>query len=187
MHKLWLKKLKLNYSENVLDIVQYGSSVMEDSQANDIDIAVIFNKIPVKEQLDESQMIKKQLMEISQLPIHIKSYDFYSLFDKSNFAGEGILFHGISILKKDYFSKIFGFMPRLYIFYSLDKLKKKDKIRFNYMLNGKGGKYGILRKYNGKLVKPGMIEISPEHENIFNDSIKEYISSFMIKKVFSLI
>lgn len=55
------------------------------------------------------------------------------------------------------------------------------------MLNGKGGKYGMLRKYGGKLVKPGMIEISPEHEKIFNDSIKEHISSFTTKKIFSLI
>ena len=187
MHKLWLKKLKLSYSENVLDIVQYGSSVMEESQANDIDIAVIFNKISLKEQLDESQKIKEQLTKISDIPIHIKSFDFYSLFDKSNFASEGILFYGISLLKKDYFSKILGFLPKLQIFYSLDKIEKKDKIRFNYMLNGKRGKYGILRKYGGKLVKPGMIEIRPEYEKIFNGSIKQHISTFTIKKVFSLI
>ena len=103
MHKLWLERPKLNYSENVLDIVQYGSSVMEESQPNDIDIAVIFNKIPLKEQLDEAQEIKRQLTGISDIPIHIKSFDFYSFFDKSNLASEGILFKGISILKKDYF------------------------------------------------------------------------------------
>ena len=187
MHKLWLKKLKLNYSENVIDIVQYGSSIIDENKPNDIDIAVIFNKIPLKEQLNESQNIKNQLTKISQIPIHITSFDFYSLLDKSNFAREGIFFYGISILKKDFFSKIFGFTPKLHIFYSLNKLKKKDKIRFNYMLNGKGGKYGMLRKYGGKLVKPGMIEISPEHEKIFNDSIKEHISSFTTKKIFSLI
>jgi len=187
MHKLWLKKPKLNYSENVIDIVQYGSSIIDGNFPNDIDLAVIFNKISLKDQLNESQDIKNQLTKISQLPIHIKSFDFYSLFDKSNFAREGIFFYGISILKKDYFSKILGFTPRLQIFYSLNKLKKKDKIRFNYMLNGKKGKYGILRKYGGRLVKPGMIEISPEYEKIFNDSIKEHISSFTIKKIFSLI
>ena len=187
MLKLWLKKPKLNYSESVVDIVQYGSSVIGGNQPNDIDIAVIFKKIPVKNQLNESQEIKKQLAGISPLPIHIKSFDFYSLFDKSNFAQEGILFYGRSLLNQDYFSKSFGLVPKLQIFYSLDNLEKKDKIRFNYMLSGKGGKYGMLKKHEGKLVKPGMIEIKPEYEEIFNDSIKEHISTFTIRKVFSLI
>lgn len=105
MHKLWLKKLKLNYSENVIDIVQYGSSIIDENKPNDIDIAVIFNKIPLKEQLNESQNIKNQLTKISQIPIHITSFDFYSLLDKSNFAREGIFFYGISILKKDFFPR----------------------------------------------------------------------------------
>jgi predicted nucleotidyltransferase len=187
MHKLWLKKPKLNYSENVVDIVQYGSSVTGETSPNDIDIAVIFNKIPIKDQLNESQKIKKHLLKISNIPIHIKSFDLYSLFDKSNFAREDLIFYGISIIKRDYFSKNFGLMPKIHIFYSLDKLKKKDKIRFNYLLNGRGGKYGMLKKYNGRLVKPGMIEIAPEYGKIFEDSIKKHISSFIIKKVFLLI
>ena len=90
-------------------------------------------------------------------------------------------------MNQDYFSKSFGLVPKLQIFYSLDNLEKKDKIRFNYMLSGKGGKYGMLKKHEGKLVKPGMIEIKPEYEEIFNDSIKEHISTFTIRKVFSLI
>jgi predicted nucleotidyltransferase len=187
MHKLWLKKPKLDYSENVVDIVQYGSSVRGGTSPNDIDIAVIFNKIQIKDQLNESQNIKKQLSKTSNIPIHIKSFDLYSLFDKSNFARESIIFYGISILKRDYFSKIFGLMPKIHIFYSLNKLKKKDKIRFNYLLNGRGGKYGMLKKYKGRLVKPGMVEISPEYEKIFEDSIKKQISSFIIKKIFLLI
>ncbi|MBU1252379.1 MAG: hypothetical protein KJ905_03680 [Nanoarchaeota archaeon] len=187
MYKLWLKKQKLSCSKNVVDIVQYGSSIIEGNSPNDIDVAVIFNKIPLKNQLNEAQNLKKQLTKISVLPIHIKSFDFYSLFDKSNFAKEGILFYGMSILKKDYFSNALGLVPRLHFFYSLDKLKKKDKIRFNYMLNGKGGKYGILKKYGGRLVKPGMIEVLPEHEKIFNDSIRKQTTSFEVRKVFTSI
>ena len=187
MYKLWLKKPRLNYSKNIIDIVQYGSSVIEGVIPNDIDIAIIFHKIPIKEQLNESQNIKKQLTKISSLPIHIKSFDLYSLFDRSNFAKEGVLFYGMSLINRGFFSKKLGLLPKLYFFYSLDKLKKKDKIRFNYLLNGKGGKYGMLKKYGGKLVRPGMIEISPEYEKIFEDSIKRQIFSFIVKKIFVLI
>ena len=53
MRFLWQKKPELNYSKDVFDIVQFGSSVKEGENPNDLDIAVIFNKIPLKEQLNQ--------------------------------------------------------------------------------------------------------------------------------------
>lgn len=181
--KLWLKKQKLNYSKNVIDIVQFGSSVEEGKTPNDIDIAVIFNKIPLKEQLDQSQEIKKQLEKLIDIPLHINSYDMHSLFDSSNFAKESILLCGKSIIHGDNFAKKLGFTPKIQIYYSLEKLKKKDKIKFNYMLNGKGGEYGLLRKHGGSLLKPGLIEILPESESIFVNAIKKFKIEFRVKKV----
>lgn len=183
MQKLWLKKLKLNYSKDVLDIVQFGSSVEEGKMPNDIDIAVIFNKISIKEQLTQAQDIKKQLEKYSELPIHVTSFDLYSFFDSSNFAKESILFVGKSLIYNDNFSIRFGFNPKIQIFYVLNKLKKKDKIRFNYMLNGKKGMYGLLRKYNGNLLKPGLIEINPEYEKVFVEAIKEFHIEYEIRRI----
>ena len=104
MQKNLQKKLELNYSSDVLDIVQFGSSVFEGSKPNDIDFAVIFKNIPLKQQLEEAQMIKRQLEAKFNLQIHIKSYDFYSFFDKGNFARENILFYGKSLVHEKYFS-----------------------------------------------------------------------------------
>ena len=184
--KLWLKKFRLDYSKDIFDIVQFGSSVMEDSKSNDADIAVIFQKIPLNEQLNQAQEIKKQLQKISELPIHIKSFDMYSFFDISNFAKENIFFYGISLISKEFFSKKIGLTPKIQISYSLKDLEKKDKIRFNYMLNGKKGKYGLLKKYGGGLICPGLIGISPLHEDIFVNSIKKFISNFKVNKTFTI-
>lgn len=192
MLKLWQKKPKLNYSKDVLDIVQYGSSVVETFEAlrslelHDIDIAVIFNKIPLNEQLNQAQEIKKQIQKISQLPVHIKSFDLYSFFDISNFAKEGILFYGKSLISGDYFAKSFGFNPRIQIFYSLKDFKKKGKVKFHYMLKGKKKEYGLLRKYGGELLKPGLIEIFPEHEGIFVNAIKRLTNNFKVRRVIFL-
>src|SRR3989344_6298940 len=153
--KLWQKKLKLNYSEDVLDIVQFGSSVLDNSNPNDIDIAVIFKKITLKEQLNQAQQIKNQLKKETELPIHINSFDLYSLFHEGNFAKENILFYGKSLLAKDYFSKIFGLTPKIQINYELKSLEKKDKVRLHYTLRGKSGKYGLIKKYGGELISPG--------------------------------
>ncbi|MDD5650829.1 MAG: hypothetical protein PHF86_10520 [Candidatus Nanoarchaeia archaeon] len=183
IQNLWQEKLKLNYNQDIFDIIQFGSSVIENNKPNDIDIAIIFKSISLKEQLDQAQLIKMQLQKISNLPIHIKSFDIYSFFDESNFTKENILFYGKSLISKDYFSKKLGLNPKIQIYYSLKNMKKKEKIKFNYMLNGKNGKYGLLKKYGGNLLSPGLIEIFPQYENIFIESIKKLTNNFKIKKV----
>lgn len=184
MQKLWQKKPKLNYSNDVIDIVQFGSSVLEGSSPNDIDIAVIFNKIPVKNQLEERQKIKKQIQELVELPVHIESFDINSFFKGENFAREGILFYSKSIIEGKYFAERFGIIPSLRISYVLKDLKKKDKVRFNYLLNGKGGNYGILRKYGGKIIYPGVLETLPENEIIFTKEMKKITDRIKLEKVF---
>ena len=184
MQKKLQKKLKLSYSSRVIDVIQFGSSVLIGKVPNDIDIAVIFQKIPLKEQLEESQKIKIQLEKYFDKPIHVNSYDLYSLFDKGNFAKDSILFYGKSLISGRYFSEFFGMHPRLQISYSLAKLEKKDKVRFNYLLNGKAGNYGMLREYSGKLLNPGLIEISPEHEELFVDALSKITKEIKVSKIF---
>jgi hypothetical protein len=185
MQKFWQKKLKLIYSKDVLDIVQFGSSVLEGSTPNDVDIAVFFNKIPLKEQLEEAQKIKKQLQSESELPIHISSFDFYSFFDKGNFAKEGILIYGKSLIYGKDFAESFGLVPRIVISYNLTKLDKKDKVKFNYLLSGKGKSYGLLREYGGKIIAPGLVEILPEYENIFFSAMKKIGDKMSVRRIFS--
>src|SRR3989338_6258390 len=117
MQNMWLKKPALNYSKDILGIVQFGSSVIEGSKPNDVDIAVIFKCIPLKQQLEESQKIKKQLEKFSQLPVHIKSFDFYSFFNKGNFAKEDILFYGKNLISGDDFFPLFLFFFLIQIFF----------------------------------------------------------------------
>ncbi|MBI4154689.1 hypothetical protein HY498_01220 [Candidatus Woesearchaeota archaeon] len=160
--------------------------MIENNIPNDIDIAIIFQKIPLKEQLSQAQEIKNQLQKLINIPIHITAYDFYSFFNKGNFAKEDILFYGKSLISNNYFSKLFDLNPRIQISYFLEKLKKKDKVRFHYMLKGKKGKYGLLKAYGGELLNPGLIEIYPEYEKIFLNAIKQITPNFKLKKIFLL-
>ena len=107
----------------------------------------------------------------------------YSLFDSSNFAKDSIIIQGKSIISGEDFAKRFGFSSKIQIYYNLEKLQKKDKIRFNYMLNGRGGEYGLLKKHKGALVRPGLIEVPPEYEFIFVNAIKECNVDFKSKKL----
>jgi len=185
MQKVWQKKIKLNY-KNVVDVVQYGSSVIEGKTPNDVDIAVIFEKIPLKEQLEISQRIKEQLQKHTEVKIHIKSFDLYSLFDKGNFAKESILFYGKSLISGDEFSTKMGLIPRVKISYSLKDLEKKEKVKFNYLLNGKSKKYGLIKKYSGKIISPGVLETKPEYELVFLEPMKKISKDVSVKKIFEI-
>jgi len=107
MQKLWQEKLKLKYSKEVFDIVHFGSSAIEGKEARDIDVAVIFNNLPLKRQIDEAYEIKRQLEKLTDKKIHISNYNLYGLFDASNFAREGIIFYGKSLTSGNYFMNTF--------------------------------------------------------------------------------
>ncbi|MBU0760748.1 MAG: hypothetical protein KJ600_06945 [Nanoarchaeota archaeon] len=87
-------------------------------------------------------------------------------------------------MNKKHFANCFGLAPKIQIFYELQKLKKSEKIKFNYLLSGKKGEYGLLRKHGGRLLKPGLIEIDLEKEKIFTEKISKLTKDFRVKKVF---
>lgn len=186
MYKLWQKNLELKFSNSVIDIVQYGSSIIEGSKPNDIDICVFYiPNIKLEKQLEESQKIKVQIKKIIDLPIDIKSFTLNGFFESSNFAKESILLYGVSLVTKNQFVDSLGLKSRIQIKYNLSKLEKKDKIRLNYYFSGKK-KNGFLDKIGGKIISPGLIEILPEYENIILDKIKEFTKDFEIKKILVL-
>ena len=186
MQELWQKKWKLKYSQDVIDIALFGSAIFGGEKINDLDVIVLFKKIALKDQLHQTQEIKKQIQEQVSLPVHVKPFDMESFFDKGNFAQGGILFYGKSMINRKDFSENFGLTPKSRIRYALDSLKKKDKVKFNYLLSGKQGHYGLLRKYGGELVAPGIIETMPENEKIFVEQMKRITKDIIVERGFVL-
>lgn len=174
MLKNLLKKPTQHYDQ-ILHIVQFGSSIQMGKEPNDIDIVVIYKTIPLKEQLDISQKIKEELQEQTAIPIHINSATYQTLFDQSNFAKESML-RGIDLETKYFFAKKIGFIPKIHIFYSLQKFEKKDKVRFNYFLHGRKNTHGYLTKEKGSLIKPGFISLNPIYEYEFFNAVEKSFS-----------
>ncbi|MFT4326499.1 MAG: hypothetical protein ACMXYK_03290 [Candidatus Woesearchaeota archaeon] len=172
-----LKKLKQTWT-NVLDIIQYGSSIQYGIEPKDIDIAVLCKEIPLKEQLNLQQEIKTFFEKQSAIPIHIKTFTLYSLFSEGNFAKQSIVL-GISLYTHDFFMNKYGFQPTLKVTYSLKGLEKKDKVTFNYFLQHKNK--GFLTISQGHIVSPGTIEFNPCYEKYFLEKVPSKIS-FDIQK-----
>ena len=51
-------------------------------------------------------------------------------------------------------------------------------------MSGRGGNYGLLKKYGGNLIAPKVIEIEPVYEKVFVDKLKEITERIEVKKIF---
>lgn len=70
------------------------------------------------------------------------------------FLNQVILLNGFSLISHKKFSERFSLIPKTQILYKLDHLDKKEKIKFNYLLQGRKGIKGLLEKEGGILLKP---------------------------------
>ncbi|MFT4326236.1 MAG: hypothetical protein ACMXYK_01925 [Candidatus Woesearchaeota archaeon] len=183
MMLLHLPKTVMSNLQDINYIVQYGSSLYND-KPSDIDLAVFYTQIPLKEQLIKSQQIKKEVQKLTYIPIHIQSFTWNSFLTSHNFAKTGIL-QGIDVITQKEFSLYFDLQCSLHIQYNLQSLSKTEKIRFHYLLHGKQ-KNGLLQKVKGKLIAPGLIEIPIQHQQTLREKIQPYGIPTSERVVFSV-
>jgi hypothetical protein len=183
MYTFFKKNFNLTYPKAVYDIVQFGSSLYA-KQPNDIDIAVVFTQTSIKEQLEITQHIKKQLQIHTDIPIHAKPLTIQKLFSHENFARKEILHKGYSLQTQQPFSKQFGLLARTDITYNLEGLPKKDKVKLHYQLRGRADTQGTLDKKDGVLLAPGRIRIQPKDEQYFVHIIAQVTTNITIEHLF---
>tara|TARA_Y100000310_G_C20670653_1_gene810083 strand:- start:1001 stop:1555 length:555 start_codon:yes stop_codon:yes gene_type:complete len=166
-----LRKCLLNEKKNkkIFDIVVYGSIVKGKQQSSDIDIAVIFREGSLKDRLEEIQSIKKQIKNSRK--IDIKGILWEELFKQEFFARSGIFLEGISIFDGKPFANKMDFTAFSIFVYSLKNKTHTEKVKFNYILAGRGKK-GMIEHLEGKHLAPGVVQIpmrnALEFEEILN-------------------
>ncbi len=158
--------------KKVFDIVIYGSLVKGKISAGDIDILVIFLQGSLRERLDKVQEIKNKLRSrITDKNIDIKQIHIKDLFSSEFLARTGILLEGVSIFKNKKFCEVLGFKSFTLFWYNLKDLDHSDKVRFNYILAGRGTK-GMIEELDGKRIVNGAVKIPIENSAVFEDILK---------------
>lgn len=174
----WLKSEQKD--KEIFDIVLYGSAVKGKIKPADLDIVVIFRYGTLKERLDKIQEIKRRIK--TKVNVDIKGIVWEELFQEEFFARSGIFLEGISLFSGEPFSKKIGYNSKVLFFYDLRKKNHKEKVKFNYLLNGRKGE-GILKKINALRLTPGVIEVSVEHCLEFEEILKLHQISHIKKPV----
>ncbi len=176
--KLESKKFKKN--KEIFDIVLYGSTTRSKRNANDIDVVIIFQNLPLKDRLEISQKFKKSL-QIKN--IDIKSININELFDKTFLARQGIITEGKSLIDDKPFSKKIGFSGFGLFNYSLEKLSNTEKTKFSYALNGRRQQEGILKKLKAKRLGKGVIIIPINKSDLFAEFLETWKIEFKQKHI----
>jgi len=155
----------------IFDIIIYGSAVKGKEFARDIDILVIFLEGTLRQRLDKIQDIKMRLKKSIKEDIDIKQIILKDLFSPSFFARTGVLLEGISVFSNKSFSETLGFRSFTLFCYKLKDLTHTQKVKFNYILAGRGTK-GIISELEGERLVNGAIKIPIRNSIIFEDILK---------------
>jgi len=174
--KLVSKEFKRK-NKNIWDIILYGSIVRGREKLRDIDIAIILSESkPLSYKLNLAQNFK-HILPIKNLDFDVRTIDFYDILDKTFLARQGILTGGFSLLKNKFISEYFGFKTFVIFTYNLKGLSSNEKRIFSYILTGRRGYPGLIKKMDIKQLGRGVLRVPIQ----FSEEIQELLEKNNIK------
>ena len=171
MRKQLEKCLASEKDESVVDIVLYGSAARQDD-ARDVDILVIFKAGTLRERLEHLARIKAKVKTVlTGRILDIKQITLAELFSPAFLARQGVLLDGVSLRDGAPFCERLGFESFALFSYVLKDLSHAQKVKFNYLLAGRGG-IGMLQRVKGQRLAAGAAKVPRQAAAIFEEILR---------------
>jgi predicted nucleotidyltransferase len=154
LKKKWNKPWKIN----VADILLFGSAVKGKSNPNDIDLCIVFRDKVDLNIVKEAELILGDKFHVSSLVVD-------NFFTKIHSLAKTILFEGKSILTNKNLSETLGLNSSLLFSYSLSKEDNSKKVRFVYLLRGRGDDKGLVNKWGGEFISNSAFILPVDKDN----------------------
>jgi len=159
------KKWTEEWKKEVVDIFLFGSAIKGKDNPNDIDICLIFRD---KLNLD---IIKKAGLILGE-EFHLSSLTANNFFTEIHSLSKTIMFEGRSIITGKSFTENFGLSGFLLYSYNLSPEAPSKKVRFVYLLRGRGESAGMVKRWGGEFISPSAfmvpVGMDSEVQQIFN-------------------
>lgn len=161
---------KKDWKNQIVDIFIFGSSVKGKLSPNDVDICLVF-----RDKMDIN--VVKKIEGILGVRYHISSLLIDNFFNNPHSLAKTILNEGISLISGRGFAEIFSLRPQALYSYSLSNEHSGKKVRFVYLLRGRDGNEGLVKKWKGYFISNNAFIIP-----ICNDAdARELFDSWKIK------
>lgn len=178
-----ISEIKKAKTEDVFDIVVYGSIVRGKHDINDIDIAIILNKKEkLNKKLEMSEHLRRKL-DFLKIDADVKTIDIFDLKDPSFVARQAVISEGFSLLNKKFLHLSFGFSTFFIFSYNMRNLTNSQKKMFYYALKGRRGQKGLLAEKNAKEIGNGVISVPLENSEEFKSFFEQHKIDYKIQKV----
>jgi predicted nucleotidyltransferase len=162
------KCLASEKDENIVDIVLYGSAARQDD-ARDVDILVILKDGSLRERLEHLTRIKAKVKAVlTGRMLDIKQIALPEFFSPAFMARQGVLLDGVSLRDGVPFCERLGFKSFALFSYSLKGLSHAQKVKFNYVLAGRGG-VGMLERVVGQRLAAGAAKVPRQAAAVFEE------------------
>ncbi len=132
--KTYQKKLEKLLSENLVDIILFGSFV-KGGTPKDVDVALLVKE---KEKID-AQALRKKIEEIISSNLDMQILDITSVHSPLWLT---LIKEGFSVQKNDFLSALYNLKPVVLYKYSLQKLTNVQKVQFERGIKNVLGKEG---------------------------------------------
>lgn len=155
----------------IVDVVLFGSAARAKARPSDIDICLLTDnqKIPIHE-------FERAILARTGARPHISVLRLRDWLSPRQTLWKTILHEGISLLRGRPLAQLAGFKPIVLFWYSLEKLKPSDKVRFSYALYGRPGKAGLLQKVRGEVLGKAAILVPI----VADDQIRELLTRWQL-------
>lgn len=166
------KECRKIHDYNIVDILLFGSAARGRIEYGDVDICIIFrNKIDLSTASRLAGALDKERMKS-----HVSSIKVDEFFSKPHSLIRALMTEGISLLSGKKLSDNFGLDSHALYTYSLTSMKTVERVKFVFLLKGRGKK-GIIEKNDGFFLAPSCFIVP-----IRNDGeIKEILDAWNVK------
>ncbi len=132
----------------VFDVVLYGSTVIGKPSPNDIDVMILtrerLHPAEVRNLVLEFKAELKGLLARERLDVRVMGLE--DLFDPNNLASLGVVIEGLSLTRGKPLAELMNGEAHTLFRFTLRRMERKDRVRFQYALRGRDGKGGILKE-----------------------------------------
>lgn len=163
-------KWKKEWRNKVIDIILFGSALKGKSNPNDIDICILFRQ-------DVDLILIKEIQSIVGEHFHVSALSIDNFFTDIHSLAKTILFEGKSLITHKKISENFDLGSFVLYSYDLSKEKPTKKVRFVYIIRGRNGEEGIVKKSDGEFISNNSFMVPVEKDS----EIQEIFSSWNIK------
>lgn len=159
-----------------MDIIVFGSFVKGKTAPKDIDICLIF-----RDSVDLD--IVKDIQAIIGENFHISSLSANNFFNKKHNLAQTLLFEGVSARSGKRLNDIYSLDSYGLYYYDISDMKKSDKVRFVYLLKGRGKEKGIVKEFKGAFLVNGCFIMPVEKDGEMLEIMDKWGVKFKKKRV----